>query len=81
MHQHLLVLQESREPGWCCKSNVSLAQVTDVAKDTITIRSLDWDRDRFDIEFGYVSLALIWHCRNCSASKRLPLNIMREEAS
>jgi len=27
-------------------------QVTDVADDTITIRSLDWDRDRFDIEFG-----------------------------
>ena len=28
------------------------AQVTDVAQDTIAIRSLDWDRDRFDIEFG-----------------------------
>lgn len=26
--------------------------VADVAPDTITIRSLDWDRDRFDIEFG-----------------------------
>ncbi|GAB4823920.1 hypothetical protein N2152v2_010966 [Parachlorella kessleri] len=26
--------------------------VTDVAKNTVTIRSLDWDRDRFDIEFG-----------------------------
>ncbi len=24
----------------------------DVADDTISIRSLDWDRDRFDIEFG-----------------------------
>lgn len=23
-----------------------------VTKDTITIRCLDWDRDRFDIEFG-----------------------------
>jgi hypothetical protein len=23
-----------------------------VAEDTITIRCLDWDRDRFDIEFG-----------------------------
>ena len=27
-------------------------QVTEVADDTLTIRSLDWDRDRFDIEFG-----------------------------
>ena len=27
-------------------------QVIDVADDTISIRSLDWDRDRFDIEFG-----------------------------
>ncbi|PNW71243.1 hypothetical protein CHLRE_16g691800v5 [Chlamydomonas reinhardtii] len=27
-------------------------QVLPVAEDTITIRSLDWDRDRFDIEFG-----------------------------
>ncbi|EFN57371.1 hypothetical protein CHLNCDRAFT_142758 [Chlorella variabilis] len=26
--------------------------VADVADDTITIRSLDWDRDRFDIEFA-----------------------------
>ncbi len=26
--------------------------VTDIADDTIGIRSLDWDRDRFDIEFG-----------------------------
>ena len=25
---------------------------TPVADDTLTIRSLDWDRDRFDIEFG-----------------------------
>lgn len=24
----------------------------EVADDTISIRSLDWDRDRFDIEFG-----------------------------
>jgi hypothetical protein len=29
-------------------------QVAHVAQDTITIRSLDWDRDRFDIEFGCV---------------------------
>eukprot|EP00238_Polyblepharides_amylifera_P011544 CAMPEP_0196580318 /NCGR_PEP_ID=MMETSP1081-20130531/28501_1 /TAXON_ID=36882 /ORGANISM="Pyramimonas amylifera, Strain CCMP720" /LENGTH=572 /DNA_ID=CAMNT_0041900157 /DNA_START=273 /DNA_END=1991 /DNA_ORIENTATION=+ len=27
-------------------------QVAPVAEDTTTIRSLDWDRDRFDIEFG-----------------------------
>ncbi|MDJ0743752.1 MAG: diflavin flavoprotein [Xenococcaceae cyanobacterium MO_167.B27] len=27
-------------------------QTTEIASDTITIRSLDWDRDRFDIEFG-----------------------------
>ncbi len=27
-------------------------QVLPVTNNTITIRSLDWDRDRFDIEFG-----------------------------
>lgn len=27
-------------------------QVEGITKDTIAIRSLDWDRDRFDIEFG-----------------------------
>jgi hypothetical protein len=27
-------------------------QVSHVTDDTTTIRSLDWDRDRFDIEFG-----------------------------
>ena len=27
-------------------------QVADVAEDTTTLRSQDWDRDRFDIEFG-----------------------------
>jgi flavorubredoxin/flavin reductase (DIM6/NTAB) family NADH-FMN oxidoreductase RutF len=27
-------------------------EVTPIADDTTTIRSLDWDRDRFDIEFG-----------------------------
>ncbi|HBB31138.1 MAG TPA: diflavin flavoprotein A [Cyanobacteria bacterium UBA8803] len=27
-------------------------QVGEIAADTTTIRSLDWDRDRFDIEFG-----------------------------
>ena len=30
----------------------ALSQVVEVADDTISIRSLDWDRDRFDIEFG-----------------------------
>jgi hypothetical protein len=29
-------------------------QVLDLAEDTVSIRSLDWDRDRFDIEFGCV---------------------------
>ena len=33
-------------------------QVTPVAQDTVSIRSLDWDRDRFDIEFGYGSVCL-----------------------
>ena len=28
-------------------------QVSEIAADTTTIRSLDWDRDRFDIEFGF----------------------------
>ncbi len=27
-------------------------QTAEIAPDTTTIRSLDWDRDRFDIEFG-----------------------------
>jgi flavorubredoxin/flavin reductase (DIM6/NTAB) family NADH-FMN oxidoreductase RutF len=27
-------------------------QTVEIAEDTIAIRSLDWDRDRFDIEFG-----------------------------
>lgn len=27
-------------------------QIDIIAKDTTAIRSLDWDRDRFDIEFG-----------------------------
>eukprot|EP00271_Cylindrocystis_brebissonii_P015938 TRINITY_DN3901_c0_g1_i1.p1 TRINITY_DN3901_c0_g1~~TRINITY_DN3901_c0_g1_i1.p1 ORF type:complete len:647 (-),score=109.74 TRINITY_DN3901_c0_g1_i1:509-2449(-) len=27
-------------------------QIQPIAQDTTTIRSLDWDRDRFDIEFG-----------------------------
>lgn len=28
-------------------------QTLEIAKDTLALRSLDWDRDRFDIEFGY----------------------------
>ncbi|NEQ18015.1 MAG: FprA family A-type flavoprotein, partial [Moorea sp. SIO3E2] len=27
-------------------------ETSEIAPDTTTIRSLDWDRDRFDIEFG-----------------------------
>ena len=27
-------------------------QVLEIADDTVAIRSLDWDRDRFDIEFA-----------------------------
>ena len=27
-------------------------QVLDIAENTVAIRSLDWDRDRFDIEFA-----------------------------
>ena len=27
-------------------------QIEKICEDTTTIRSLDWDRDRFDIEFG-----------------------------
>lgn len=32
-------------------------QVFPLAKDTVAIRSLDWDRDRFDIEFGWVPVS------------------------
>lgn len=45
VHGPVLVLQDMELTD-------SVIQVTDVADDTITIRSLDWDRDRFDIEFG-----------------------------
>ncbi|MGF1491289.1 MAG: diflavin flavoprotein [Microcoleaceae cyanobacterium] len=34
------------------KSNRLTIEVSDMVQDTIAIRSLDWDRDRFDIEFG-----------------------------
>lgn len=33
-------------------SNRLTTQIDLIAKDTTVIRSLDWDRDRFDIEFG-----------------------------
>lgn len=36
-------------------------QVFPLAKDTVAIRSLDWDRDRFDIEFGYVCGLITLH--------------------
>jgi flavorubredoxin len=43
-----------REHGWDTWGDGKRLQcvAADVAPDTITIRSLDWDRDRFDIEFG-----------------------------
>eukprot|EP00803_Ostreobium_quekettii_P010288 evm.model.scf_1207.2 EVM.evm.TU.scf_1207.2 scf_1207:3179-9035(+) len=37
---------------WGEKKTRLQTQVLDLAKDTVAIRSLDWDRDRFDIEFG-----------------------------
>jgi flavorubredoxin/flavin reductase (DIM6/NTAB) family NADH-FMN oxidoreductase RutF len=39
---------QTQEPG---QKRLSM-QVAQIAEDTTTIRSLDWDRDRFDIEFG-----------------------------
>lgn len=38
----------------CVCARAGCMQVLQVADDTIGIRSLDWDRDRFDIEFGCV---------------------------
>jgi hypothetical protein len=35
-------------------------QVLDIAEDTVAIRSLDWDRDRFDIEFACVAFPSPW---------------------
>ena len=37
---------------WGAKNNRLQTQVFDLAQDTVCIRCLDWDRDRFDIEFG-----------------------------
>ena len=49
----LLLLSPPAGCAGCCTSQPFFAaQVAPVAEDTVTIRSLDWDRDRFDIEFG-----------------------------
>lgn len=48
------------EPGTVLMSGVEMwngdkrlqTQVLQLAQDTVAIRSLDYDRDRFDIEFG-----------------------------
>ncbi len=45
-----------------CHAQHARPQVLPVAEDTVTIRSLDWDRDRFDIEFGCVTAASCWAC-------------------
>ncbi|MGK7917429.1 MAG: diflavin flavoprotein A, partial [Prochloraceae cyanobacterium] len=34
------------------EKRLTMQTVENVAADTTAIRSLDWDRDRFDIEFG-----------------------------
>lgn len=34
------------------KQNRLTIEVQEIAADTTAIRSLDWDRERFDIEFG-----------------------------
>lgn len=54
------LLQESQSLLWClavtCFADTAFnSQVSEIARDTHTIRSLDHDRDRFDIEFGYGS--------------------------
>ena len=43
-----------REHGWDTWGEGKRLQciAADVGENTVTIRSLDWDRDRFDIEFG-----------------------------
>ena len=41
----------AKEPTVLKKPRLSL-QVQNIAEDTTVIRSLDWDRNRFDIEFG-----------------------------
>jgi hypothetical protein len=37
-------------------------QVLEIAENTVAIRSLDWDRDRFDIEFACVCCANHFVC-------------------
>lgn len=41
----------SRVVRWEAEKRIQ-TQVAPVGEDTTTVRSLDWDRDRFDIEFG-----------------------------
>jgi len=36
-------------------------QTVEIAPNTTAIRSLDWDRDRFDIEFGLQTALLTTH--------------------
>ncbi len=42
---------KTTEPNIIQENRLSL-QLKSIAEDTFTIRSLDWDRSRFDIEFG-----------------------------
>ncbi|MGF1603153.1 MAG: diflavin flavoprotein [Thermosynechococcaceae cyanobacterium] len=44
-----MVALNERRPA---TQNRLTTQVQDIATDTTVLRSLDWDRDRFDIEFG-----------------------------
>ena len=46
------VAQSTNQLYHACVQPTILTQVLPLADDTISIRSLDWDRDRFDIEFG-----------------------------
>ena len=34
------------------KTSRLTTQIQEIAENTFTLRCLDWDRDRFDIEFG-----------------------------
>lgn len=58
-HMHIASTQTTEEVGASMSPFVEVApgkriqtQVLPLAPDTLSIRSLDWDRDRFDIEFG-----------------------------
>jgi flavorubredoxin/flavin reductase (DIM6/NTAB) family NADH-FMN oxidoreductase RutF len=49
----MIALAENRSIGLQTATPGRLTvQTLEIASDTLTIRSLDWDRDRFDIEFG-----------------------------